>query len=313
MKSFWTLKKEAIFITGGSGFIGSHLVHFLSKENHRVISLIRDLLPNSWLSVALKDAVQVRGSLNNFALLKRVLNEYEIKQVYHLGAQAIVTTAKNDPINTFDTNVMGTVNLLEASRQLDVSQIVVLITDKIFGNRMNAREYDPYDAVDMYSTSKICQDLVCDSYARSYGMQIARVRACNQYGLDYNHRIIPNTIRACLEDKSPVIYKGEEESKRQYMYVEDLVSGLDWIMKLGYKGAFNLATQDVLTQEEVVLKILELKEFEGIKPTYIQRTKPQQAEAQSLKQSDLGSWKPLYNFDRGIRETLNRYLKFGCY
>ena len=108
-----------------------------------------------------------------------------------------------------------------------------------------------------------------------YSMEIARVRACNQYGLDYNPRIIPNTIRALLNGKQPIIFRGEE-TKRQYMYVKDLVAALEFIMESERWGPYNIGSDDTLSQSEVVNKILEFGKFNGIEPEYVLREKPQE-------------------------------------
>lgn len=299
------------FITGASGFIGSHLTDAVAGKvadgkKDDTVCLSRDMLPRPWTRHALRNAIIVRGSLNEPGLLERIMSDYDVEKAYHCGAQAIVSKAQRNPAEAFSSTVQGTVSFLEACRLQDVKLAVVVITDKIFGNRINAKADDPYIPTGIYETSKICQDAICAGYSETYGMEIARVRACNQYGLDYNRRIVPNTVRNCLNGISPVIYLNDE-ARRQYMYIDDLVSAMRGISK---GGAYNFGTADFLTQEEAVMKIL--SNFPGVRPAYVKKDAgaPKELCENSLESSVPG-WKPQYSFDDGIRLTISRYRFFG--
>lgn len=296
-----------IFIDGATGFIGSHMMNKL-KEEHKVVMLFRDCVWNDWLKEAREGCVRVRGDVLNFRLLKRVLSQYEIEQVYHFAAQAIVRVAQKDPIGCFNTNVMGTVNILEACRQLDVDKVLVMSTDKIFGNVMNAHTKTPLSATEPYGTSKACQDLIAQTFLETYGMNIIVPRSCNAYGYDLSNRIIPNTIRACLRGESPVIFEGEE-TRRQYICITDLCEALIHLMKHhSYKGVYNIATDNVLTQEEVVKTICD---FFSISPRYVKRKKPiHEIKSQSMICSSFG-WRHKYSFRDGIKETIKRFKRYG--
>jgi len=294
-----------ILCTGASGFIGSHLCKKLS-ENHKVVALIRDVVPSKWLDEALKNCVHVRGDIRNFSLLKRVINQYEVDHVYHLAAQSIVKRAYKDSINTFETNVLGTVKLLEACRQLDVKKILVQSTDKVYGNQVDATSESELKPTEPYGASKIAMDVATQSFAETYGMNVIISRSCNCYGLDYANRIVPNTIRACLRGESPIIYRNDD-SQRQYVYVEDLVSALIYVMEYLH-GIVNIATPDVLTQKEVVLKILQL--FPSLQPKYVEKPKLKEIKSQSMIPTDFG-WEPKYMFERGIEETIRRFRRYG--
>jgi len=298
------------FVTGASGFIGSHLVKTLTDTGEEVIALVRDTVPLKWLDEALKDCVKVRGDILDYKILARAINQYEVDYVFHLAATASVKTAYRNPINTFETNVMGTVNVLEACRQIGVEKVLVLITDKIFGERMGAFETCPIEPSEPYATSKGAADLAAECYRKTYDMNIIRVRSCNVYGLDYSNRIVPNTIRACLRGESPVIFRGESETVRQYIHVQDLVEAMLNLMgRPDYKyGAFNVCTDDLLNQEDVVLKILEF--FPNLKPTYVERNGPLEIKRQSMKLSSFG-WKPKIPFEKGIEETISMFRKYG--
>lgn len=294
-------------VTGASGFIGSHMM-IDQKGKHEVVGVVRDFISSKWLNNALSNTTLVRGDLTDFNFIKRTLVDYQIDTVIHLAATSIVKTAHKDPINTYMSNVMGTVNLLEACRQTDVDKTLILLTDKLFGDKEDAIPEDVYEPTEPYSASKICQDIVARSYERTYGMNIIRTRSCNVYGLDYNNRIVPNTIRAILRDIPPVIYSGEN-TQRQYIYVEDLISAINLLLNTQKTGPFNVATEDILTQEEVVLGILEVAGSLLI-PEYKERQAPLEIQKQSLKISEFG-WKPKFTFDEGIEKTISLFRHFG--
>ena len=300
----------SVLVTGATGFIGSHLCNQLNKQQSRVVVLVRDILPSpwsNWLSNALEGCTFVKGDLLNPKLLRRILAEYHIEHVFHLAAQALVSTALKDPTTTFEVNVMGTVHLLEACRQLDMEKVYVMSTDKIYGNRMEAKENDPPISTGIYETSKSCQDLVAQAFLKTYGLHIVIGRSCNAYGYDLSPRIVPNTIRACMRGESPIIYEGEE-TVRQYIYVEDLCEAVIHLVHASYKGPYNIATNDILTQEQVVKKICG---FFPVSPRYVEREKPiHEIKSQSMVCSKFG-WKPKYSFEEGIKLTIEAFKKWG--
>lgn len=299
-----------VFVTGASGFIGSHLSKKLADDGNEVIALVRDMVPSLWLDTALNECVKVRGDIREFGFLRRVINEYGIEHVYHLAGETIVGRAYRDPINTFETNLIGSLNVLEVCRLLDVKQVLVQSTDKVYGARENAREEDFLIPMEPYNTSKICQDYLARCYIETYGMKVAIPRCCNVYGYDKASRIVPNTIRSCLRGNPPVLYAGEEEMTRQYIYINDVCNALVSVMKKSWIGPINIGTNDVLTQAQVVRRIC--GHF-GIHEQLIKRQKPlKQIFKQSMdwsKAKALG-WEPRFTFDEGIRLTTEAFKRY---
>ena len=298
------------FITGVSGFIGSHLAKHLTDRGEFVVGLMRDSVPLAWTRHALEKTNIVYGDLSDLNLLRRVLVDYNIDTVFHLGSVAIVKKAQKDPVDTFSTNVMGTVNLLEACRQVGLrKRILVHITDKIYGNTLDADVFSPYKPLEVYSASKVCQDVVAQSYETAYDMEVLRTRSCNVFGLDYNDRIIPNTIRAALSGKRPVIYEGEN-TMRQYIYIDDLLSAFHALMETGRYGPWNIATDIILSQSQVVEEILRHPRFAGIEPERVKRVAPQEISRQSIRCSEF-LWRPKFSFREGIDATVEGFEKWG--
>ena len=297
------------FITGSTGFLGSNLCKTLTDEGEDVVVLVRDIIPSRWLDEALGKAVKVRGDLRNFRLMKRIISEYGISHVFHFGAQAKVKSAYKNPINVYETNVMGTVNVLEACRQVGVEKVLVMATDKIFGETLNAVSSSPLQASEPYATSKAAVDLICDSYHETYGLNVIRVRSCNIYGLDlYSNRIVPNTVKKCLHGEKPIIFKGETETVRQYIYIQDILDAILTLMDKYSFGAYNVCTEPLLNQADVVLEIS--KHFPKIKPKYVKREAPPEISRQSMILTDFG-WSPCFNFEHGIKLTIERFKEYG--
>lgn len=297
----------SVFITGATGFIGSHLAKELSERGSEVVILSRDYIPSKWLDEALSKCIVVKGDVRNLKLIKRILNEYGTQQVYHLAAQAMVKIANQSPTETFDVNVMGTVNIIEACRDCEVKKTLIQSTDKVYGEGLDKTVENSLAPVEIYGMSKACADLIAQNFTKVYGMQIIIARPCNAYGYDRNSRIIPNTIRACLRGEKPIIWK-MENTLRQYIFVEDLVEALIFLMENKESGIYNIATPDILTPEEIVKTIL--KFFPHLEPKYIEREQPTEICQQSMKMNPFG-WGPKWTFEKGIEETIKRFRKYG--
>jgi len=294
-----------VLITGATGFIGSHLVKEYVKLGKKVVAMVHDTpVWTKWLTEALDGAIIVQGDVRDYHFLMRVINQYSVDTVIHLAAQSIVKKAYNDPVNTYDINVMGTVKVLEACRQLDVEKVLVQSTDKVYGEQEWAATFSYLFPTEPYGTSKICADVIAQSYIKTYDMNILIPRCCNVYGLDFNNRIIPNTIRACLRGQSPVIYKNSK-AKRQFIYIDDVVNTIIFLLEINHTGVTNIATPEVFTQEEVVLKIL--KHFPNIKPKYVEKPPIKEIEVQSM----IPNFPSQYtSFDEGIALTIDAFRKY---
>lgn len=297
----------AIFITGVTGFVGSHLANALKKEDH-VVGLVHDCKTNAWLEEALDGIVKVVADIRDFHSLMRIINQYDVSQCYHIAARASVKQAYKDPLNTYDINVMGTVALLEACRQLNVKKVLLLETDKVYGEKLNATVTDPYHPSEPYATSKMCQGFIARSYIETYGMNIVIPHSCNAFGYDpFSSRIFPNTIKSCFRGQSPIIFTNDK-SVREYVYVEDLVDALLTLMKGDYNGPYNIATGWVCNQKEIVMKIL--RHFPSLEPAYVTGNLPPQIQEETMKITRW-EWKPKITFDESIKLTIDAFRRYG--
>ncbi|HIH23045.1 TPA: NAD-dependent epimerase/dehydratase family protein, partial [Candidatus Micrarchaeota archaeon] len=272
-----------VLITGATGLVGPYVVNaLLEKGVQNAVCIVRDRVPDSifFTEGAAKKCVIVGGELQDYFLLERVINEYEITNVIHLGAQAIVGTANRSPLATFESNIKGTWNVLEACRQLGVKRTVVASSDKAYG----AHEKLPYkedfclNGFTPYEASKSCADLLARAYAKTYRLPVAVTRCGNIYGggdLNWN-RIIPGTIKAVLNNESPII-RSDGTPIRDYIYVLDVVAAYlaaaEQLDKEEVAGeAFNFGTETPVSVLVLAKKIIAAS-GKGIEPVILNEAK----------------------------------------
>jgi CDP-glucose 4,6-dehydratase len=226
--SWW--QDRGVFVTGATGLLGSWLVEELLSRGAHVVCLVRDWVPESRLvgSSLLERTTVVRGELEDASVLTRALNEYEINTVFHLGAQTTVDAAARSAVGTFESNIRGTWNVLEACRinTRTVERVVVASSDKAYGehDKLPYTEESPLQGRFPYDVSKSCADLLALCYFHSYGTPIAITRCGNLFGggdLNFN-RLIPGTIRSLLRGEAPVV-RSDGTYVRDYFYVRDAV------------------------------------------------------------------------------------------
>lgn len=296
-----------ILVTGANGFIGSHIVNRV-KEDNKVVSLYFDTIMGDWQREALEGTYKIQADIRDMAALREILSRFEIEQVYHTAAISLVKTAHRDPMSVYQVNVMGTVALLEACRAVGTERILVMNTDKVYGEGLEATEEKRYKHSEPYGTSKACQGFVAHSHIETYGMNIVMSHCCNVFGYDpYSNRIIPNVVKKCMRGESPLIFTNDD-SIREYVYVEDKVNAVTGLMNDYNKiGSYNISTGCVYNQKDIVLKILE--HFDGLEPTYVEADVPTQIEKQSLK-SVRWDWRPSWTFDDALKATIDTFKKY---
>jgi CDP-glucose 4,6-dehydratase len=318
--NFW--KDKNVLITGCTGLLGSWVTKALVEREANVVGLIRDLVPKSnlnWSGFNEKITI-VRGELEDYFLLVRILNEYEIDTVFHLGAQTIVTIANQNPISTFDSNIKGTWNILEACRRSPrIKRIVFASSDKAYGSqdKLPYNENTPLEGRHPYDVSKSCADLLCKSYFETYQLPVCITRCGNFYGggdLNFN-RIIPGTIRSIINNENPII-RSDGSMIRDYFYIED---GVEAYLTLAENmadnriqgEAFNFSNEEPLSVVDIVNKVLSVMESD-LEPIILNEAnneiKKQYLSAE--KASSFLRWKPIYSMNSGLKKTVSWYENF---
>jgi CDP-glucose 4,6-dehydratase len=319
--NFWD--NRPTLVTGATGLLGGWLVKRLLNLGADVVCVIRDSVPQSELirSRSIDRVKVVRGDVCDRIFLERVLGEYEIDTVMHLAAQTIVGIANRNPISTFETNIAGTWQLLEACRRSPtVKQIVMASSDKAYGDcdTLPYVETTPLQGLHPYDVSKSCADLIAQAYGHTYNLPVAITRCGNFYGggdLNWN-RIIPGTIRSILRGEAPVI-RSNGSYIRDYIYVEDgaaaytLLAEQLAVNSSLYGQAFNFSNETQVTVLDLVTKIVELM-GEGLAPI-VQNQASNEIQHQFLdatKAKEILGWTPEFTLDRGLEKTIVWYENF---
>ncbi len=318
--SFWLQKN--VFITGASGLLGSWLSTKFVELGANVTILMRDHIPNSLLVSSSKlNAVNVvHGGLEDYFVIERALNEYEIDSVFHLGAQTIVGTANRSPLSTFESNIKGTWNVMEACRNSQlVKRMVFASSDKAYGDqeKLPYTEETPLQGRHPYDASKSCSDLIVQSYFHTYGLPVSIARCGNIYGpgdLNFN-RLIPGTIRSVVFNERPTI-RSDGTYIRDYLFVEDVVDAYLYIgEKIGDKKvngqAFNISTENKFRVLDIVNLVLK-KMKSTLKPEILNQAKGEikNQYLSTEKAKKVLNWESRYSIDEGLDKTIPWYIKY---
>jgi CDP-glucose 4,6-dehydratase len=241
--------------------------------------------------------------------------------VIHLAAQTIVTIANRNPISTFETNIAGTWNLMEACRRSPkVKQVIVASSDKAYGDQeiLPYDESTPLQGQHPYDVSKSAADLIAHTYAISFDLPVAITRCGNFYGggdLNWN-RIIPGTVRSILRGQPPVI-RSDGEYIRDYFYVEDgaaayMLLAEQLATRPELKGqAFNFSNEIQVTVREIVERIsskMNSKFPPDIRNEISNEIRHQYLSAEKAR-TEL-NWQPMFNLDEGLQKTIEWYKEF---
>jgi CDP-glucose 4,6-dehydratase len=286
------------------------------------VALRRDLEPDSrFVTDGLEQrCVLVLADLTDYESLLRILNEHDVRTVFHLAAQAIVRTANRGPLSTWESNVRGTYTLVEACRTAAgrIERIVVASSDKAYGDHeeLPYREDFALRARNPYDVSKACADMIARSYAVTYELPVAVTRMANIYGPgDLNwSRLIPDTARALVTGERPVI-RSDGSPERDYLYVEDAVDAYlavaASLARPEFRGrAWNAGCAAPVSVREVVLKLIEISGRDVDPEIKGEGTPHGEIDRQFLDSTpireELG-WKPRFDLDNGLPITWEWY------
>jgi len=319
--TFWNGKK--VLISGFEGFLGSNLTLKLLSLGADIVGL--DILTGRkdtlFPSKEYRKIKVIKGDVADFALVKNIFVKNRVKVVFHLAAEAIVGRSLKYPIRAFSSNIEGAWNMLEAARQAGsaIDSIVIASSDKAYGSHKELpyKEDYPLAGCHPYDVSKTCSDLIANTYFHTYKLPVAVTRCGNIYGPgDFNFsRLIPDAMRCVFSGKVLKI-RSDGKFVRDYVYVEDIVNGYIRIAESLRKGrlfgeAFNLSDEKPLTVMQVLKEINKLC---GNKLEYeimnIARYEIKKQYLASAKARSILSWKPKYNFNDGLRMTLDWYRAY---
>lgn len=308
-------------VTGGHGFVGSHLAHALLERGDAVTVL--DLAPPPLSGLVLQGVAPevelVEIDLRDDGGVSATVEAGEFDVVFHLAAQTLVGPALSDPVPTFEANVLGTWNLLEACRRADVPALVVASSDKAYGpsEELPYREGMQLQPASPYEASKAAADAIALSYHPSYGLPVAVTRFANIYGggdLNFS-RLIPEASAALLDGRRPQI-RSDGSPERDFLYVEDAVAAYLAIEHVvgadgpGAGEAFNAGGERPHSVAEVLETISELAGGD-VEPEYHGTGNPEgeidRQYVDSSKLRALTGWAPAVELREGLSRTLEWY------
>jgi CDP-glucose 4,6-dehydratase len=322
-------KDRRVLITGHTGFVGSWLTKWLLMMESDILgySLDPPTKPNMYNTIGLsKDIRDLRKDVRDKKSLKRAICDFQPEMVFHLAAQPIVLKSYEAPIETFETNVIGTANLLDELRKIDSAKVIIVMTsDKVYRNNewvYPYREIDQLGGKDPYSASKSCQDILVNSFRESYfnraGISVSTIRAGNIIGGgDWgDHRIVPDIIRGLT--KSKIIKIRNPESVRPWQYVLQPVSGM---LELSYKmwddinfsGDWNFGPDHKrgITVRELTSEFI--KNWGKGKYSIIKDKDTREANYLQLDTSKAKiflNWNLNYNFEETVKKTVEWYKNY---
>lgn len=316
MTGFWEDKN--VFVTGAGGMVGGNVVEKLLDAKANVVALIRSKNPQAYFySEGLDDrVVSAYGDLKDCARMQDIIGRYEISIILHLGAQPIVGAAFSNPLETLQTNITGTANILEATRRSNIEAVVVASSDKAYGKakKLPYTEDMPMNGEGPYEVSKSCTDLLALSYAKTYDLPVSVTRFGNIYGsgdLNFN-RIIPGAIRAGLLDETLDI-RSDGKMVREYLFVDDVARGYLMLAEniAKTKGeAFNFGSGERLKVLDVVEKVGNVM-GKQIKTKILNMPNNEIPEQylSSEKVEKLLGWKAEFSIEKGLDAAVPWYKK----
>lgn len=313
-----TAKPKAL-ITGINGFVGSHLAELLVSEGYRVSGLA--LLPNLDRLEAVRSQVSVTsGDIRDKTLIEKVLSDTSPDYIYHLAGSAFLPDAEADPRLVYETNVFGTLNVLDGARSARLNAKTLIVgSGEVYGHvpeeRLPVNEEVPLNPVSPYGVTKACADLLAYQYATTYRMDVIRARPFNHIGPRQSEQFVCSSFAKQIAEiefgiRPPFIYVGNLEVKRDFTDVRDVARAYRIILENGRRGevynvgrnrSWRIGDLLALLLQESNVKEIRLERRENL-------TRPHDISVMLCDASKLErqwGWKPEIPIDQTIRDLLD--------
>ncbi|MBP1043675.1 dTDP-glucose 4,6-dehydratase [Vagococcus sp. BWB3-3] len=309
-----------ILVTGGAGFIGSNYVHYVLKNHptYKVINL--DLLTYAGNIHNLDDVkdnpnhIFVQGNITNRELVTHLVKEHDITTIVNFAAESHVDRSILNPEVFVETNVQGTLALLNVAKELGLNKYLQVSTDEVYGS-LGAEGYfteeTPLAPNSPYSASKASADMLVRSYFETYGLNVNITRCSNNYGpYHFPEKLIPLMITNGVDGNELPIY-GNGENIRDWLHVQDHCQAIDLVLHKGVKGeVYNVGGHNERTNNQIVDIIIDKLDLSSDLKKYVEDRLGHDlryAIDPTKLETELG-WKPDYTFETGIVETIEWYL-----
>jgi NAD dependent epimerase/dehydratase len=316
------LQNKRVLLTGADGFIGSHLAERLLNEGCMVRAFVYYNSFNSWgwldtLPKETRDRFEIfSGDIRDTNGVRTAMKDIDV--VFHLAALIAIPFSYHSPESYIDTNVKGTLNVIQASKDLNVEKILVTSTSEVYGTAqfVPITELHPKQPQSPYSASKIGADCIADSFYRSFDLPLTIVRPFNTYGPRQSARAVIPTIITQLLSGAEEIKLGDITPTRDLLFVKDTANGFVEIAKsdslIGHE--VNIATQSEITVGELAQEMINQINPNAKIVSDEQRLRPAKSEVfrlfgsnEKIKQHT--NWKPEYTLETGIAETIEWFKK----
>lgn len=298
-----------ILITGGNGFIGSHITSLLVEQNHQVI--IYDNFSTSDKKIYPSSVTVVEGNILDAKRLQESLRG--VDAVIHMASLISVEESVKMPVKYMENNVIGAATVLQAMRESGVKKIIFSSSATVYGTpkSLPINEDQPISAANPYGASKIAVEALCESFARTEGFDVIVLRYFNPYGPDEAHipesHAIPNFVKAALKHQPiPLYWKGEQV--RDFIYVEDLAAAHIAVLPLSGYNVFNVGTKSGTKIIDVVRELSDIFGYEievedkGERPGDVMSTY-----ASSEKLTEATGWTTKVSLKEGLTKTVEYF------
>ena len=312
------IKNKKVLVTGADGFIGSHLVERLLQENCKVRAFIYYNSFNSWgwLDTFPKDLLSrievFPGDVRDPNGVRKAIEEIDI--VFHLAALIGIPFSYHSPDSYVDTNIKGTLNLLQAARDEGCEKVIVTSTSEVYGTARYVpidEKKHPLQPQSPYSATKIAADSIAESFYRSFDLPVCIARPFNTFGPRQSARAIIPTVIIQLLSGEKTIRLGSLHPTRDFLFVDDTVDGF---MKIAESDkvvgeVVNIATQSEISVGDLVRKLVKIINPKARIVTDQARIRPRKSEVERLMGSNekikkLTGWRQRYTFEEGLAKTI---------
>jgi UDP-glucose 4-epimerase len=310
--------KNNILVTGGAGFIGSHLVDRLIEEENRIT--IFDNLSSGKIEFVEKhlentDFTLIKGAILDNEVIERACRDIDL--VFHVAANPDVRLGASDTKIHFDQNILVTYNLLEAMRKKNVKKVVFTSTSTIYGEAQimpTPENYGPLIPISLYGASKLACEALITSYSHTFDMQAWIFRFANIVGPRSTHGIIVDFIRKLRENPTQLEILGDGQQEKSYLHVSECVNSILFAIEKSREDVniFNIGSEDTISATGIGKVIVEEMELSDIKFIYTGGSRGWKGDVPRMrldieKLKAIG-WKPTYTSERSVRETARALL-----